>query len=91
MKFLNLKPSPVRTVDYFGLEVQLIRGERFLAHDEDGELWAYYREPLLRTIDIERGQWGIGRTDALPRSIGRVSADEVNWQSSIVDYGDDAE
>lgn len=86
--FIN---SPVsRTVSFHGVnDVPLSLGESFLAADKDGQLWAYYGRPIVRSGELERGQWGIQRGDRLPRCVGQVDLDGLRWEESLVDYGVD--
>lgn len=90
MKLLELSPSPVRKVKYHGIELDLFRDERYIAIDADGDMWAYRAEPLLRPIEIERGQWGVQRGDPLPRRVGRVELGGLDWRTTIADCGVDA-
>lgn len=45
MKLLEEK-LPTKTVDFFGLRLSIPNGYKWLAADEDGEVWAYRNKPV---------------------------------------------
>lgn len=86
MKAISIS-SAVRVVEYHGINVEMLRDERYLAVDKNGEIWAHYDEPIIRPHDAERGQWGLSRCAKLPRIVGVVDLEGLEWAETLKDYG----
>lgn len=91
MRMLDLHSPIKRTVEYVGLQLPLMKHERYIAMDADGELWAFRDKPVLRERGVHCPVWEPTRGQHLPRCIGVVVPQGVNYKDSLVEYQDDGE
>ena len=74
-----------RVVSFHGVEIPLADGERYIAADATGTVWAYYSKPVIRSINDD--VWGVERNHQLPRPAAQVDLGGMLWKDSLVDYG----
>lgn len=92
MRLLVLHSPIQRTVDYFDIQVPLMKHERYIALDGDGQLWAFRDKPVLRERGVRRPTWEPTRGQHLPRCIGVVAAaGKIGYKQSLKEYEDDGE
>lgn len=86
MRAIELLSLPTKHVQFHGIDVVLFGDELSLAVDRDGDLWAYYQRPNVTPKSEARGEWNISPGDQLPRLIGKVNLEGMDWKQTLVEY-----
>lgn len=83
-KFNNKNANKLKTVNYFGVQIQIPDYTRYVATDEDSSVFAYIFEP---TIDDELNYWNSKNCDHEELGVS-ITFDnhDVNWKKSLVAF-----
>lgn len=70
-----------KTVEYMGYEYEVPDWAKFIATDEDGDIYVYEMMPEPREDDV-LGFWGRGMNNG---RVMRVGSHGWNWQETLVE------
>ncbi|MBS9442444.1 hypothetical protein [Photorhabdus heterorhabditis] len=79
MKLINTFPIETKTVDYFGIQLTVLRIVECLATDEDGFIYAYREAPRL-----DDGAWLASNFDIFCMPVACVDLECIDWKETLV-------
>ncbi|MCC8376503.1 MULTISPECIES: hypothetical protein [Photorhabdus] len=82
MKLIKSLPIETKTVDYFGIQLTVLRFIKYLAADKDGIIYAYLKEP--RSND---GLWlesSSATFDYFSMPVAIVDLKDIDWKDTLV-------
>lgn len=75
---MTLVESCYKTVNYFGLELQVPLFAKYIATDRDGEAWCFDEEPQRNNR-----YWNLTSDSLNILSIGYVNLHGLNWRETL--------
>lgn len=71
-----------KDAQFHGATIPMTKEERFLAYDDNGQLWAYTQRPLWSRL---ARKW-IPKDEDTPRLIFTLTGEQVNGKDSIGEF-----
>ncbi len=79
MKLIKSFPIETKTVDYFGIQLTVLRIVECLATDEDGFIYAYRGAPRLNDV-----AWLASKFDSFCMPVACVDLESIDWRETLV-------
>ncbi|MCW7548415.1 hypothetical protein OO184_10795 [Photorhabdus sp. APURE] len=80
MKLINTFQIETKTVDYFGIQLTVLRLIECLATDSDGFIYAYREAPNLND-----GVWLASKFSTFCMPVARVDLEDIDWKETLVE------
>ncbi|NHB87842.1 hypothetical protein [Photorhabdus tasmaniensis] len=79
MKLIKSLTTETKNVDYFGIQLTVLRLVEYLATDEDGLIYAYREEPKL-----DDWAWLASKFDSFCMPVAIVDLENVDWKDTLI-------